>query len=149
MIPTGRAHQTFSRRFRKPLLYPLSYEATYSKRPPNDHFGSNLTANCVGELFGSWRSGVQFRPAPASRRVPDLDRSAPLQRHNLEEGLQQCLFLRALAYYAVGQHSHAISDLDRLAGVNPGFPNLNEVRNEMLTGKFTLDPIAKDVSPRT
>lgn len=30
----------------------------------------------------------------------DLARSAPLQRHNLEEGLQQCLFVRALAAYA-------------------------------------------------
>jgi tetratricopeptide (TPR) repeat protein len=76
----------------------------------------------------------------------DLARSAPLQRHNLEPGLQQCLFLRALAYYAVGQHSHAISDLDRLASINPGFPNLNEVRNEILTGTFKLDPVADPVT---
>ena len=73
----------------------------------------------------------------------DLAKSAPLQRHNLGEGLQQCLLLRALAYYEVGQHSHAINDLDRLAGVNPSFPNLNELRNEMLTGTLRLDPIAK------
>ena len=78
----------------------------------------------------------------------DLARSAPLQRHNLEEGLQQCLFVRALAYYAAGQHSHAISDLDRLAGINPAFPNFNEVRSGMLTGTFRLDPVAEGaVSP--
>ena len=68
----------------------------------------------------------------------DLAKSAPLQRHNLGEGLQQCLFLRALAYYDVGQHSHGISDLDRLAGVNPWFPNLDELRNEMLTGTLQV-----------
>jgi hypothetical protein len=72
----------------------------------------------------------------------DLAKSAPLQRHSLEEGLQQCLFLRALAYYSVGQHSHAISDLDRLAGINPAYPNLNDIRNEMLTGTFGLNPAA-------
>jgi len=72
----------------------------------------------------------------------DLAKSAPLQRHNLGEGLQHCLFLRALAYYLSGQHAHAISDLDRLAGINPAFLNLNEVRNEMLTGSFKLDATA-------
>jgi hypothetical protein len=76
----------------------------------------------------------------------DLAKSAPLQRHNLEEGLQQCLFLRALAYYEVGQHSHAISDLVRLASINPSFPNLNEIRNEVLTGTFKLDPVADPIS---
>ena len=77
----------------------------------------------------------------------DLARSAPLQRHNLGEGLQQCLFLRALAYYEIGQHSHAINDLDRLAGVNPTFANVNEVRNEMLTGTLKLDPVASPAQP--
>jgi len=81
-----------------------------------------------------------------ARQALDLAKSAPLQRHNLEEGLQQCLFLRALAYYAVGQHSHAISDLDRLASINPAFLNLNEVRNEMLTGTFQLDPVSASVA---
>jgi outer membrane protein assembly factor BamD (BamD/ComL family) len=70
-----------------------------------------------------------------------------LQRHNLGEGLQQCLFLRALAYYEVGQHSHAINDLDRLAGNNPSFPNVNEVRNEMLTGTLKVDPVASPATP--
>lgn len=81
-----------------------------------------------------------------AQQALDLAKSAPLQRHNLEEGLQQCLFLRALAYYAISRHSHAISDLDRLASINPGFPNLNEVRNEVLTGTFKLDPVADPVT---
>ncbi|MEA2682273.1 MAG: hypothetical protein QOK05_601 [Chloroflexota bacterium] len=61
----------------------------------------------------------------------------PLQRHTLGEGMQRCLFLRGLAHYQLGQHSRGISD--RLAAMNPDFPNLQEVRNEMLTGTFTLD----------
>ena len=75
------------------------------------------------------------------KQALELARSAPLQRHNLGEGLQQCLFLRALAAYLAGQHSRAISDLDRLAGINPAFPNLDEVRNEMLTGTFKLESL--------
>ena len=81
------------------------------------------------------------------RQALDLAKAEPLQRHNLEDGLQQCLFLRALAAYQLGQHSHAISDLDRLAGINPAFPNINEVRNEMLTGSFTLDAKAAPPAP--
>jgi len=77
----------------------------------------------------------------------DLARSAPLQRHRLEEGSQQCLFVRALAYYLAGQHSHAISDLDRLSTINPEYVNLNDIRNEMLTGTFALEPVATDVRP--
>jgi Flp pilus assembly protein TadD len=73
------------------------------------------------------------------KQALELARSAPLQRHNLGEGLQQCLFLRALAAYLAGQHSRAISDMDRLAGINPTFPNIDEVRNEMLTGTFKLE----------
>ncbi len=73
------------------------------------------------------------------KQALELARSAPLQRHNLGDGLQQCLFMRAVAAYLAGQHSRAIGDMDRLAGINPGFPNLDEVRNEMLTGTFKLD----------
>jgi hypothetical protein len=58
---------------------------------------------------------------------------------SLGEGLQHCLFLRALAAYLAGQHSRAISDMDRLAVMNPAFANLQEVRNEMLTGTFKLE----------
>jgi hypothetical protein len=76
------------------------------------------------------------------KQALELARSAPLQRHNLGDGLQQCLFLRALAAYLAGQHSRAISDMDRLAGINPAFPNLHEVRNEMLTGAFRLESSA-------
>lgn len=74
-----------------------------------------------------------------ARQALDLARSEPLQRHSLEEGMQQCLFVRALAHYQLGQHSQGISDLDRLAGINPTFASLNQMRNEMLQGRLLLD----------
>jgi hypothetical protein len=73
------------------------------------------------------------------KQALELARSAPLQGHNLGEGLQHCLFLRALAAYLAGQHSRAISDMDRLAVMNRAFPNIQEVRNEMLIGTFKLE----------
>jgi tetratricopeptide (TPR) repeat protein len=84
-----------------------------------------------------------------AHRAIDVAASEPLQRHNLGEGMQRCLFLRGLAHYQAGQHSRGISDLDRLAAMNPDFPSLQEVRNEMLTGTFSLDPKAAPAAAST
>ncbi|MHB8507351.1 MAG: DUF4236 domain-containing protein [Candidatus Dormibacteria bacterium] len=62
--------------------------------------------------------------------------SQPLSRHNLEEGLQQCLYVRAIASYMVGRKSKGIADLDRLARINPNFDELETTRQEMLQGNF-------------
>jgi hypothetical protein len=91
--------------------------------------------------------GMAYLSKGDARQALDLARSAPLQRRIMGEGLQQCLFIRALAYHAIGQHSRAISDLDRLAEINPGFHNLNEVRNAMLTGTFKLAAVADPAAP--
>jgi hypothetical protein len=64
--------------------------------------------------------------------------SQPLNRHNLSHGLEQCLFIRAMAHYGAGQKSKGIADLDRLARLNLNFEHLEETRQEMLTGTFTL-----------
>lgn len=73
--------------------------------------------------------------------------SQPLSRHTLTEGLQQCLFIRAMAQYGVGHKSRGIADLDRLARLNPAFEHLEETRQEMLTGSFVLPQRAPGAAP--
>ena len=68
--------------------------------------------------------------------------SQPLSRHTLSDGLQQCLFIRAMAQYGVGHRARGIADLDRLARLNPAFEHLEETRQEMLTGTFVLPSAA-------
>ena len=101
----------------------------------------NLTDDSRASLTAGLAMAFLSKGDP--RQALDLAKAEPLQRHQLGDGLQQCLFLRAIASYQLGQHSHAISDLDRLAGINPAFPNINEVRNEMLTGTFTWSRSAR------
>ncbi len=68
-----------------------------------------------------------------------LLKEAPLQRHHLGEGLQQCLRYRAIAQYMVGHAARAISDLDRLYAVNPAYPGVVEDKAAMQAGTFTVD----------
>jgi tetratricopeptide (TPR) repeat protein len=69
-----------------------------------------------------------------------LASSASLQKRNLGEGLQQCLYLRAASRYLSGQKAKAIADLDRLYAVNASYPNLGEAKAEMQAGSYAVAP---------
>jgi hypothetical protein len=68
----------------------------------------------------------------------ELAKTAPLQRRQLTPALQQCLFVRALSFYFLGQRVRAASDLDRLYAQNPDYPGLLEMKNEVRLGTLTL-----------
>ncbi len=68
-----------------------------------------------------------------------LLKEAPLQRHSLGIGLQQCLQYRAVAFYFTGDTKRAISDMDRLYAVNPAYKDVLEDKATMAAGTFVLD----------
>jgi Flp pilus assembly protein TadD len=66
-------------------------------------------------------------------------KEAPLQRHALGIGLQQCLQYRGVAQYFAGNTTRAVADLERLYAVNPLYPEIAEDKAAMLAGAFVLD----------
>lgn len=73
-----------------------------------------------------------------------IAKEAPLQQHQLDDGLQKALLARALAEYMVGQKAKAISDLERLYAVNPNFPQISNIKQRVSDGTFQLEaPIAR------
>jgi tetratricopeptide (TPR) repeat protein len=65
--------------------------------------------------------------------------TAPLRKHNLGVGLQQCLCMRAAAQYFLGRKSQAIADIDRLYAVNPLYPDVQGTKAEMMAGTFHIE----------
>jgi tetratricopeptide (TPR) repeat protein len=65
--------------------------------------------------------------------------TAPLWKHNLGGGLQQCLRMRAAAQYLLGRKSQAIADIDRLYAVNPLYPDVQGTKAEMMAGAFRIE----------
>jgi hypothetical protein len=68
-----------------------------------------------------------------------LLKEAPLQRHDLGIGLQQCLLYRAICKYFVGDTRGAVADMERLYAVNPTYPEVAEDKAAMQAGAFVLD----------
>jgi Protein of unknown function (DUF4236) len=66
-------------------------------------------------------------------------KEAPLQRHDLGIGLQQCLQYRAVCKYFVGDTRGAVADMERLYAVNPAYPDVAEDKAAMLAGAFELE----------
>jgi tetratricopeptide (TPR) repeat protein len=62
----------------------------------------------------------------------------PLRKHELDSGLQQCLYMRAASQYLLGQRAKAIGDIDRLYAINSGYSGLAEAKAEMTAGNFTF-----------
>ncbi len=83
-----------------------------------------------------------------ARQALAILKEAPLQRHTLGAGLQQCLQYRAIAQYFAGSTSRAIGDLDRLYAVNPAYPDVAADKAAMRAGTFQLEtpagPITRD-----
>jgi tetratricopeptide (TPR) repeat protein len=71
----------------------------------------------------------------------EIVKAQPLQRRTLDTGLQQCLLIRAVCQYALGQRAVAIRDLDRLYAANAAFPNVQEIKQEMTTGEYQVEEI--------
>jgi tetratricopeptide (TPR) repeat protein len=65
--------------------------------------------------------------------------TASLQKHQLGLGLQQCLYMRAVCRYLLGQRRTAIPDLDRLYAVSPAYPRVGETKSEMLAGAYCFE----------
>jgi hypothetical protein len=73
-----------------------------------------------------------------------IAKEAPLQQHQLDDGLQKALLARAFAEYMVGQKAKAISDLERLYAVNPNFPQISNIKQRMSDGTFQIEaPITR------
>jgi tetratricopeptide (TPR) repeat protein len=68
----------------------------------------------------------------------EIIKTLPLQRHALGAILQQSLFLRAVAHYELHQARDAVTDLDRLYALNPSYPGLQEAKEKMKSGTYTL-----------
>lgn len=47
--------------------------------------------------------------------------------------------MRAACKFLQGHRAQAIADIDRLYAVNPDYPNVTEVKSEMLAGTFKLE----------
>jgi hypothetical protein len=65
---------------------------------------------------------------------------APLQKRNLDSSLQLCLYLRGVGRYLMGDRRHAISDLERLYALNPGFGDVVATKASMQAGSFAFPP---------
>ncbi len=48
------------------------------------------------------------------------------------------MYLRALSHYQKGERSQAISDLDRLYAVDPNYPNIQQAKDEVTAGTFSI-----------
>jgi tetratricopeptide (TPR) repeat protein len=71
----------------------------------------------------------------------EILKTLPLRRQNLEEALQQGLFLRSMAHYGLHQASGALTDLDRLYAINPEYPGLAVARDAMKVGTFSVSTV--------
>ena len=73
-----------------------------------------------------------------------IAKQAPLQQHELDDGLQKALLARAFAEYMLGQRPKAIADLERLYAVNPNFTQVSEIKQRMSDGTFQIEvPLAR------
>jgi tetratricopeptide (TPR) repeat protein len=81
---------------------------------------------------------VAFLKKDDPRQALELLKTLPLRRQNLDEQLQQALFLRALSHYGLRETSAAFADLDRLYALNPKFAGLEAARIAMKDGTFSL-----------
>lgn len=107
-----------------------------ARAPLTDESAASITANLA----------IAFLAKADAAQALAIVRTAPLQRHALGEGLQQCLFVRAVAEYELGHHARAIADLDRLYAVAPGYEGLEAAKAGMSAGSFdaavTIPPVA-------
>lgn len=68
----------------------------------------------------------------------ELVAAQPLERRTLNSGLEQCLFVRAIARYLLGERSRAVRDLARLHALNPDFVQARQAKAAMENGTFEL-----------
>ena len=71
----------------------------------------------------------------------EILKTLPLQRHSLDQPLEQSLFLRAVSHYQLHQTSEAMRDLDRLYALDPNYPNLQQVKDQVQAGTYSIDAI--------
>jgi tetratricopeptide (TPR) repeat protein len=81
---------------------------------------------------------VAFLKKGDPNQALEILKTLPLRRQNLDELLQQGLFLRSMAHYFLHQTSGAMTDLDRLYAINPEYPGLAAVRDAMKLGTFSV-----------
>jgi tetratricopeptide (TPR) repeat protein len=81
---------------------------------------------------------IAFLKKDDPNQALEILKTLPLRRQNLDEVLQQGLFLRSITHYLLHQTSAAMSDLDRLYALNPGYPGLAVVRDAMKSGTFSV-----------
>lgn len=94
--------------------------------------GSGDEAEIISELAFAFL--LKHDPGQAEALV----NTAPLQRHQLDSQLQNCLYMRAVSRYLNGHRARAVSDLERLYAQNPNFPDLAETKAKMTAGRFEL-----------
>jgi hypothetical protein len=80
---------------------------------------------------------IAFLKKDDPNQALEILKTLPLRRQNLDEVLLQGLFLRSITHYLLHQTSAAMSDLDRLHAINPGYPGLAVVRDAMKSGTFS------------
>jgi tetratricopeptide (TPR) repeat protein len=80
---------------------------------------------------------IAFLKKDDPNQALEILKTLPLRRQNLDEVLLQGLFLRSITHYLLHQTSAAMSDLDRLYAINPGYPGLAVVRDAMKSGTFS------------
>lgn len=86
---------------------------------------------------------IAFLASGDPAQALEIVKAQPLQRRTLDDGLQQCLFVRAVCQYVLGQRAAAIRDLDRLYATNASFPNVQEIKHEMAIGQYQLEEIGE------
>jgi tetratricopeptide (TPR) repeat protein len=86
---------------------------------------------------------IAFLALGDTSQALEVVKAQPLQRRTLDAGLEQCLFVRAVAQYGLGQRAGAIRDLDRLYAINPGFPNLQEIKGQIASGEYRIEEIGE------
>jgi tetratricopeptide (TPR) repeat protein len=72
--------------------------------------------------------------------------SAPVEQRALSAGLQQCLFMRGIARYLLGERAQALRDLERVYAANPSFKGIQEAKAGMVSGTFHFDYYGQPVA---
>lgn len=81
---------------------------------------------------------IAFLAKGDAAQALELVRAEPLQLHTLGDGLQQCLFIRGIAQYALGHRARAVQDLDRLYALAADFTDLTATRQQVMAGTYDL-----------
>lgn len=85
-------------------------------------------------LKGDWQQAMELVTTQLGRK------------RVLDPGEQNCLRERAISRYLAGQPGKALQDLDRLYALNPAYPELQTLRDEIRSGHFKLElPPGRDV----